>query len=201
MSLPTEYFQRMYAHSADPWGFRTRWYERRKRDLTLASLTRPRYARAFEPGCSVGALTALLAGRCDALVASDVSESAVAAAAAAVGDAEHVEVRRMRVPHEWPDGSFDLVVLSEVGYYLDPGDLDDLAHRAVASLDEGGALLACHWRHPVADYPTTGDVVHDVLRARPALVPAVAHVEEDFRLDMWTKGPTASVARREGLVG
>ncbi len=201
MTLPVEYFQRMYAESEDPWGFRSRWYERRKRELTLAALPRPRYTRAFEPGCSVGALTTLLAGRCDALVATDVDESAVASASAAVRDRRHVAVRRLRVPQEWPAGGFDLVVLSEIGYYLDPGDLAILVDRAVASLTDGGTLLACHWRHPVADYPGTGDAVHDALGARPALVRAVGHVEEDFLLDVWTKGSTASVARREGLVG
>ncbi|MFE7421819.1 hypothetical protein [Rhodococcus sp. NPDC057529] len=59
------YFDAMYAASPDPWGFGDRWYEQRKYALTLAALPRPRYRRAFEPGCSIGILTAALAHRCD----------------------------------------------------------------------------------------------------------------------------------------
>ena len=61
MSLQPAYFDDMYAESPDPWGFRTRWYEERKFALTMAALPRRRYRRVFEPGCSVGMLTRLLA--------------------------------------------------------------------------------------------------------------------------------------------
>lgn len=201
MTLPAGYFEQMYSESADPWGFRTRWYEQRKRALTAAVLPQRRYARGFEPGCSIGSLTAVLADRCDSLLAVDASERAVAAAAAALSGHPQVEVRGMRVPEEWPDGGFDLVVLSEVGYYLAGDDLDRLTDCAERSLVDGGTLLACHWRHPVDDYPVTGDEVHAVLGGRPGLDRVVTHIEEDLLLDVWTKGRVPSVAHREGLVG
>jgi hypothetical protein len=125
----------------------------------------------------------------------------VRTAAEALAGRTNVDVRRLRVPEEWPDGHFDLVVLSEVGYYLSSGDLHRLVERTAASLEPGGAVLACHWRHHVADYPTTGDAVHRVIDGHPALVTAVRHEEEDFLLDVWTRGAVPSVARREGLVG
>ncbi|KPC81578.1 SAM-dependent methyltransferase, partial [Streptomyces sp. NRRL F-6602] len=61
----------MYADAPDPWRLADRWYEHRKYTLTLASLPRRRYRRAFEPGCSVGVLTRMLAGRCEEVVAAD----------------------------------------------------------------------------------------------------------------------------------
>jgi hypothetical protein len=199
VNLPADYFARMYAGSDDPWGFRTRWYEQRKRDVTLAALTRPRYGRAFEPGCSIGVLTAGLAARCDDLLATDVDDSALSTARAALAGKDHVRVARLEVPGEWPDGLFDLVVVSELGYYLDPTALDLLLDRAVGSLSPRGTLLACHWRHPVADYPATGDEVHERLLARAELCSAVRHLEEDFRLDLLTLGAAPSPAAREGL--
>jgi cyclopropane fatty-acyl-phospholipid synthase-like methyltransferase len=199
VTLPADYFARMYAGSDDPWGFRSRWYEQRKRDVTMAALTRPRYRRAFEPGCSIGVLTVALALRCDELVASDLDETALATASAALADAGHVRVGPLAVPHEWPDGEFDLVVISELGYYFASAGLDLLLDRAVASLAPGGTLLACHWRHPVADYPASGDAVHERLLARRDLKRAVAHLEEDFRLDLMTRGPAPTPARLEGL--
>lgn len=200
MTLPATYFAHMYDGAEDPWGFRSRWYEQRKRDVTVAALTRPRYRRAFEPGCSIGVLTAALADRCDEVVAADVDERAVTTARGALAGHGNVRVERLSVPQEWPDGMFDLVVVSEVAYYLGPAELDQLLDCAVGSLAPRGTLLACHWRHPVPEYPATGDEVHDRVLARPELNQAVSHLEEDFRLDLLTLGPAPSPARREGLV-
>ena len=69
MSLDTGYFDQMYAAAPDPWGLSTRWYEARKYALTLALLPEPRYRDAFEPGCSVGVLTGMLAARCGQVLA------------------------------------------------------------------------------------------------------------------------------------
>jgi SAM-dependent methyltransferase len=193
------YFDRMYAAADDPWELRSRWYERRKQAAVLAALPLERYRRAFEPGCAVGALTAQLAERCDELLAVDRHERPVAAAARALAGLRNVEVRRMDVPGEWPDGSFDLVVLSEIGYYFAGEELARLAGLAVGSVTPGGTLLACHWRHPAPDHAVPGDEVHRVLRAQRGLLRVVRHLEEDFVLDVWTRGAVASPARAEGL--
>ena len=79
--VPDEYFDAMYARSADPWQLADRWYERRKYAITMAMLPLPRYRHAYEPGCSVGVLTELLAARCDHVTATDVAEAALAATA------------------------------------------------------------------------------------------------------------------------
>lgn len=202
MTLPADYFDAMYAGSPDPWGFRDRWYERRKRDLTLAALPARRYRRVFEPGCSIGLLSAALAERCETLLAVDASEAAVASARANLAEHPHVRVETRALPEDWPRGepSYDLIVLSEVGYYFDAADLDALVALAVASLHADGTLLACHWRHPVADYPLSGDQVHAAIARRPELCRVVWHEEPDLRLEVFTVGAQPSVAQREGLV-
>jgi predicted TPR repeat methyltransferase len=200
MTLPPAYFEAMYADSADPWGFASRWYERRKYALTLAALPRERYARGFEPGCSIGVLTALLATRCDSLLATDVAAAAVAGARQAVAAYDWVDVAELAVPHDWPEGGFDLIVLSEIGYYLDADDLEVLLDRTVASLEPGGTLAAVHWRHPVADYPLRGDDVHDLLASTPDLHRLVRHEEADLILEIFEAAPAMSVAKRSGLL-
>ena len=82
--------------AADPWSVDDSWYEERKRDLTLAALPRRRFRRALEVGCSIGALTARLAERCDEVLALDESEVAVAAAARRL--AQHAERARRAGP-------------------------------------------------------------------------------------------------------
>jgi SAM-dependent methyltransferase len=202
MTLPEGYFDAMYRADPDPWGFTSRWYEQRKYALTLAALPRPRYARAFEPGCSIGVLSALLAERCDALLSADISAGAVAAARERLRDRPQVSVERRRLPHEWPTGRFDLVVLSEVGYYLGDDDLDLLLGNAVGSLAPGGDLVAVHWRHRVDDYPQLGDEVHRRLaQDHDGLARTVRHEEADFLLEVYARTPPGarSVAQREGL--
>lgn len=200
-SLPSSFFEAFYAaHGTDPWGLRERWYERRKRAILLASLPRERFRRAFEPGCAIGELTLELAGRCDEVLATDVVGPALQAAAERTRHLTGVRLERRRVPQEWPDGRFDLVVLSEVGYYSAGADLDLLVRRAAESLADDGVLVACHWRHPVAEYPLTGDDVHRALRRHPRLHVLARHEEEDFVLDVLVPRPATSVARMSGLL-
>ncbi len=118
MSDLSGYFRDLYAADADPWGFQSRWYEERKRAITLAALPSPRYGRALELGCSIGVLTAQLAPRCDALLATDFDPTALGQARARLADASNVEFAHSALPDEWPDGQFDLILMSEVGYFL-----------------------------------------------------------------------------------
>jgi SAM-dependent methyltransferase len=201
LTLEPDYFEALYRASPDPWSFRDRWYEQRKRMLTVAALPRPAYRAVFEAGCSIGELTALLAPRCDALLASDLVAEAVHTATGRLAEFPHVTVDRRRLPHEWPTGRFDLVVISELGYYLKPVVLQALFRRARASLAEDGTILLCHWRPPVGDYPLPGEEVHAAFRRfaeGAALRRLVGHSEDDFLLDVWSLDPR-SVATAEGL--
>jgi cyclopropane fatty-acyl-phospholipid synthase-like methyltransferase len=201
MTLESGYFDSMYAASADPWGFTERWYEMRKYAISVAMLPRQRYAEAFEPGCSVGVLTELLAPRCDRLLACDVAAAAVSTAAARTAHLPQVRVERRAIPRDWPGGSFDLIVLSELLYYFGGEDLDRVLGRAVAALRTGGALLAVHWLHPVAEYPRSGEEVHGELAVRAGLARLAGHRERDFLAEVYvrTDGEPVSVAESAGL--
>ncbi len=206
-TLGVGYFDGKYAASADPWGFTSRWYERRKYAISVAMLPSARYRNAFEPGCSIGELTAMLAPRCDALLSCDVSAAAVAAAARRTAAFPQVRVERRPVPASWPAGTgrFDLVVCSEMLYYLGDDDLGRTLDLATAALEPGGTLLAVHWRHPVAHYPRTGDEVHEAIAARPELTLTADHREPDFLAQVYlavpagTEPASVSVGAAEGL--
>jgi 2-polyprenyl-3-methyl-5-hydroxy-6-metoxy-1,4-benzoquinol methylase len=176
------YFEQLYADSDDPWQLAERHYEQRKYDLTLAALPRLRYGRAFEPGCSIGVLTRLLAGRCDELVATDPVSRALETAQSTV-EAPHVAFSRGRVPDDWPDGSFDLIVLSELLYYLSAAERLEVRAAAVRSLAPHGHLVLVHWRHSFEVATCRGDEAHAEMRGDD-LVAVVEHVETDFRLDV-----------------
>ncbi len=201
-TLGTGYFDKMYAASADPWGFTTRWYETRKYAISLAMLPAERYRAAFEPGCSIGVLTARLATRCDHVLACDGSAAAVRSAAGRTASQRNVRVERRVIPGGWPPGEFDLIVLSELLYYFAGPDLGQVLGRAVAALRPGGTLLAVHWRHPVAEYPRSGDEVHQALAGRPGLARLAGHQEPDFLAEVYLRTDRApvSVAQAGGLV-
>ena len=199
MSLSRGYFEELYAKSPDPWGFRVRAYERRKYAITLAALPRERYNRAFEPGCSIGVLTGLLAKRADVLLASDISPTAIAIAERA-DLPDNVELAVRTVPQDWPDGSFDLIVVSELGYYFDPDDLNQFIARATNSLDENGHLIAVHWRTPVPDYPSDAAAVHRRLLASE-LKPLAHYEDNHFVLDVLGAGRAACLIGPEDESG
>lgn len=172
--------EEVHRERKDPWQVDSD-YERRKRALTLASLPRTSYRSGLEVGCSVGALAVDLAGRCEALLAIDSSETAIAAARERTAHLDSVEVRRADVPAQWPEGSFDLVCISEVGYFLSPGRLAAVVDRSLAALTDDGHLLLCHWRHQPVGWPLAGPAVHEAFLAAGAPV-LVEHREADFLL-------------------
>lgn len=193
------YFDDMYDRHDDPWGFDSRWYEKRKRNALLAALPRSRYRATFEAGCSTGALTVRLAERSDRVLAVDLAAAALDRARRRMPHETNVELRRGILPGDWPAGTFDLVVLSEVAYYWAGADLGRGLSAAVASLSTDGHLVACHWRHPVAEYPRSGDSVHAALAGRGDLVRLVRHEEEDFLLEVFARPGARSVATEAGL--
>ena len=197
-TLAGEFFDATYDRHDDPWGYTDRWYEQRKRALTLAALPDDRYRDVLEVGCGIGVLTAELAQRADHLLAVDVSAAAVERARKRVVDLPQVHVQVADVADAVPAGSFDLVVLSEVGYYVDRPTLDRVLADLRARLAPGGTLVACHWRHPVEAYPLTGDEVHRVLRRTTDLTLLAEHREKDLLLDVYGDDPR-SVAQRTGL--
>ena len=192
-----EYFQAMFAESDDPWHFKTRWYEKRKRDLTLACLPAERYVHGFEPGCANGELSAALASRCDQLLVSDGIGSAVVLAKHRLKDFQHVEVRKAWLPDDWPCTEFDLIVLSEFLFYAKRAVVEQIALKAQHSLAEGGVILACHWRHPIEGCELNGDQVHEALQQHIRLPNQCHVIEPDLILDVWSNGPT--LAAKESI--
>jgi SAM-dependent methyltransferase len=201
MTVDAGYFRDRYAASPDPYGLAERWYEARKYAITVALLPRQRYGAAFEPGCSIGVLTAMLASRCDSLLACDVVPDAVASARARTAGLPGVRVERRAIPGKWPPHSFDLIVLSELLYYFGDADLDEVLRLATGSLRPGGHLLAVHWRHS-APHPRTGDEVHMQLTAHAGLARLAHYRDMDFTAEVYTRadGDLRSVAQAGGIV-
>jgi cyclopropane fatty-acyl-phospholipid synthase-like methyltransferase len=202
--LPNSYFDDKYAEAKDPWQLEVRWYERRKYAITLALLPHPRYRHAFEPGCSIGVLTEHLTRRCDHVTATDVATAALDAAhrrLVEAGSRERVTLIHSSLDEPWPATQFDLVVLSEIGYYLGAAELRNVLDREVAGLARGTVVIAAHWRHRVDDYPITGDRANDIIGATPGLHHLGGYRDEDVVIEVFDTAPPVSVAARTGVPG
>lgn len=188
-TLTTEYFDKVYAASDDPWDFASSEYEAGKYAATLAALTKENYRSAFEIGCSIGVLTEQLAERCGKLLAIDVSEKALEQAKKRCANLPNARLRLMRVPNEFPGEIFDLILISEVGYYLAPADWLAAMSKVFAQLADGGQVALVHWTPPVHDYPQTGDAVHDSFAefAAGKMRNLKSFRKEKYRLDVWEK--------------
>ena len=180
----------------EPWGVDTRWYEVRKRALLSALLPRRTFRRGLDVGCSTGVVTSDLASRCGELVAVDDSAAALFVARRRLRDHEHVEVLRATVPEELPAGPFDLVVVSEMGYFLSPRHLGQLVAGVASRLAPDGVVLLCHWRHPVDGWLLDGPAVHRAFESGLGAERLAAYVDRDVELLLLGPGDALPVATR-----
>jgi 2-polyprenyl-3-methyl-5-hydroxy-6-metoxy-1,4-benzoquinol methylase len=151
------HFQRLYQANPDPWAFRTSPYEQAKYRNTVDALGEQSFASGLEVGCSIGILTRTLAPRCARLLGLDIVEDPLPAARARCADQPQVRFERMRVPAEWPAERFDLIVLSEVLYFLSTDDIRRCAQHVVETLLPGGLVVLVNWSGNTDD-PSSGDV-------------------------------------------
>lgn len=192
-SIPASYFGSVYAASADPWNFETSPYEAGKYAATLKALPRETYDCGWEIGCSIGVLTEKLALRCRSLLATDVSEEALRAARRRCAKLPQVRFEALSVPPEVNQatatlpGGFDLVVLSEAGYYWGEEDLARAADQIADHQPSGGQLLLVHFTELVPDYPLTGDQVHELFISRPEWRQVASAREERYRMDLFER--------------
>lgn len=180
-------FELKYRAESDPWNFRASAYERDRYRRILSSLDRPRYTHAFEPGCSIGELTAQLADRCDRITATDVSWTALERAQLRCSTLPNVHFDRCDLGLEMPAGGFDLIVLSEIAYYFDHVTLARIADRLQQALLPGGELVVSHWLGHSSDHVLHGDEVHRIMANELSLQLRESSRYEGFRLDAWIK--------------
>lgn len=185
MALTTtvERFERLYRESPDPWAYRTSEYEREKYAATLAALPKRRHGLCLEVGCSIGVFTGRLAARCEHVVAIDFSLGALQHARRHLQGRRNVDLLRAAFPEETPPGSWDLIVCSEILYYLQPSELEEAIGWIKAQLAYGASVLAVSWRGVGREEPMLGDALHDRLAHELAAWHALDARRDGYRLD------------------
>jgi predicted TPR repeat methyltransferase len=179
-----DYFERIYAGDPDPWDFETSAYENEKYDATIAMLGGRRFQNAMEIGCSIGVLTFRLAAHCERLMAVDVVESALARARTRCAGLPGVHFENRCLPQDWPaEEKFDLIVLSEVLYFLSPPDISRLAALAAGSLAPGGYALLVNYTEAI-DEPCGGDEAAEIFIAASQFAQKRQVIRPKYRIDL-----------------
>jgi protein-L-isoaspartate O-methyltransferase len=183
-----EFFEGKYRQQHDPWDFACSSYEHQRYDAIVHALAHRRYEDAFEPGCSIGVLTARLAAICGRVHAMEIAPTAVQQARIRCKDFPNVEITCGAIPALLPSGTFDLIVLSEIGYYFTEDRLRALGMTLTERLRKPGILLAVHWLGRSEDRVLSGDRVHGILGNLDGLVHEHSERHAGFRLDRWVRG-------------
>lgn len=188
--MDAEGFEALYREQSDPWGYHSSAYEREKYHATLEACGPGPFTAGLELGGSIGVFTGLLAARCDALISLDAAPTAVAAARSHVARlalAGRIDVRLGTIPRDIPDGPFDLVVASEILYYVPDPQLAETLVRLEHCLTAGGRLVAVHWRPEGPERPHTAAQVHRRLRECRWLSLTAELPTDEYLLDVFTR--------------
>jgi SAM-dependent methyltransferase len=196
-------FDRLYEADPDPWRFDSSPYEAAKYADTLDALGGRGFESGLELGCGNGAMTVQLARSCAALLAIDIAPAAIALASARCAGLDHVGLRAASLPEQFASavqGTFDLVVVSELLYFLSGPDIDRLADSVLAVLRPAGRLVLVNWTGET-DTPCTGDQAADRFIAamlRQDRFDFGGHRRDRYRLDLLTRSDRRTVRGESG---
>jgi SAM-dependent methyltransferase len=182
-----EFFDAIYERSCDPWSFATDPTERARYSEIVSLLGSADFRSGFEPGCSIGELTVMLAAHCQQLLAIDISPRAVALARRRCRELAHVEVRHGRLPDDLPGPGIDLVVLSEIGYYFTADQLVEVLDTLAELASERALLVGSHWTGVSADHLLSGDEVHSIIGAHGRWRTTSSHKRSSYVVGSWTR--------------
>jgi SAM-dependent methyltransferase len=188
MSFVTaEGFEARYRAEPDPWGYLASEYEQRKYAATLAACGPGPFACGLELGGSIGVFSEMLAPRCERLVTVDVSPTAVARARSRLARHPAAEPIVGAIPAAVPRLAFDLVVASEILYYLSDEELVGTLSLLQCGMVAGALLVAVHWRPRGPERPRDAEQAHAALARAPWLTRVDRGGTDEYLLEVFRR--------------
>jgi len=183
--LPSEnvlvHLTRLYAFNEDPWHHRTSAYEAGKYAATLDVIGPGPFNEALEVGCGNGTLATLLAQRCQRLTVMECIPAAMALARRALAAHNNLTFIEGAAPDALPDMQPDLILLSEVLYFLTPDDILQLGNWLLVHAT--GPVVAVNWTGPT-DEQLDGNAAISLLSQ--TLGDPAMQSHKGFRIDIFS---------------
>ena len=180
----------------DPWNYGSA-YEQEKYARQLDLLPTVKKGVALELACAEGRFTEQLAEHVDRLIATDISTKALERAQTRCRAKSNIEFRQLDLCAGPLPAGMDLIVCSEVLYFLKNEDeLRDVAERLAAALKPEGYILTAHAFVLTDDMSRTGfdwgnpfgaETIARVFAATPGLVLERSLQTEVYRIDRFRK--------------
>lgn len=175
-------FDELYEGTNDPFGAELPQYryQQRKYDSLLSMLPRRPYLRVLDIGCGRGAMTRKLAPLVEHVLGTDIS-------AAAIGQARKLSAAHPNIVYSQEnmleetrgEPVFDLIVLADTLYYIEPlteSVLKSIARNISAKLAPGGLLMVVNHYFFGIDKASRGTrEIHDAFRWAPGLSCVAEH--------------------------
>jgi peptidoglycan/xylan/chitin deacetylase (PgdA/CDA1 family)/SAM-dependent methyltransferase len=140
----------------DPWDYSSA-YEQQKYRHTLEMIPERSSASVLELGCAEGLFTKMLSDKAGDILAVDISQRALDRATARCAGLKNVKFKQHDIAQGIPAGEFDLIICSEILYYLrDRYAVEALAGQVAEILPPGGHLLMTHANMVSDDKSQTG---------------------------------------------
>jgi peptidoglycan/xylan/chitin deacetylase (PgdA/CDA1 family)/glycosyltransferase involved in cell wall biosynthesis len=142
--MPRDIFWEEIFEEEDPWNYGSP-YEQEKYHRQLEMLPAEPVERALELGCAEGHFTSRLAPKVKHLLACDISKKAMERARTRCKEHRNVEFVQHDLSVDALPEALDLIICSEVLYYLsDEKELESIATRLAEALRPGGHLITAH---------------------------------------------------------
>lgn len=187
-----EHFETLYRGDNDPWGARDSAYEIEKRAALLEALGEERGESALEFGCGEGHISAALKDHFRTVAGFDLDPNIVARAQARHGEPGRVSFAVARMPGDFPDIRFDLLVLSEMLYFLTEPEIETLLSEACRHAKPDARLALVNYLGPT-ETPLSGDDAADfLLMTAEKLTLERSERRDRYRIDVLRfRAPTA----------
>ena len=177
-------FEQKFLANIDPWNYMTSPFERHKRDVLLRACGCRTYGRGLELACAIGVTSRCLAQRCLRLLAVDSSLTALAEAQRRTRDSDRLIFRHAVLPDETPRGPFDLIVASEIAYYIEEYALYQLLHKLKIALSPNGRIVFLNHTRQFNDAAQLPALAHTRMRKKLQATMHLVFHERHSRFDV-----------------
>lgn len=158
-------FEAMFRANVDPWNYACSPFEAFKRRALLHACGAQKRGRVLELACANGETTRALGPKALRLLGIDGSPTAILEARRRTEDVDRISVRVALLPDAMPRGPFDLILVSELLYYLDGRALNAVLAGLVAATALGGRIVLLHHLRRFEDATQHPRLAHDAARA------------------------------------